>query len=207
MGEFLGGILPENEHQADGETAENMDERGILIPEDSSPIIGARSVYMPSLFYSFENGHVTVLGKFSIQYGPSKTQTNTFWLKTPLGYDGVAGKYSLDESTMTFTSNAFETSAKGNDYKIYTLNSGEFYLLGKSPWANREYVLLPLRPATSEEQALLAKAVSVDDPNYDACIQQMFATVDQYAKSASISAQVLRDMIQKELDIFFKKNI
>lgn len=186
------------------ESVENMDERGILIPAESGPVVNARSAFDPQLFYAFENGRVTVLGKFSIPYGTDKSQKNTFWLKTPLGHDGVAGKYSMDEGTMTFSSNALYCHAKGNDYKVYILNSGEFFLLGKSPWEGHDFVLFALRPANSEEQASLAKAVSADDPNYDAYIQQMFDTADKYAKGDSMLADSLHYMIQQELDLFFK---
>ena len=184
------------------ETCENLDERGILIPEDSTPVVGVRSAYEPRLFYSFENGRVTVYGQFSIQYGPSNIQQNVFWLKTSLGQD--KGKYSVDESTMTFATSAFETSARG-DYKIYILNGEEFHLLGKSPWKDHDFVLLPLRPATSEERASIANAVSADDPNYSAYIQQMFDSADKYAKSCSVSVDPLLYMIQYELDLFFNK--
>lgn len=185
------------------ETCENLDERGVLIPKESTPVIdGGRTAYVPRLYYSFENGRVTVFGKFSIQYGPSNTQQNTFWLKTPLGQD--KGKYSVDENTMTFSTNAFESCARG-DYKIYVLNGEEFFLLGKSPWKDHDYVLLSLRPATSEEQASMVNAVSADDPNYGAYIQQMFDSADKYAKSCSVSVDPLHYMIQYELDLFFGK--
>lgn len=186
------------------ESCENLDERGILIPEDSTPVVGGgRSPYVPKLYYAFENGLVTVFGKFSIQYGPSNIQQNVFWLKTSLGQD--KGKYSVDESTMTFATSAFETSARG-DYKIYILNGEEFHLLGKSPWKDHDFVLLSLRPATSEERASIANAVSADDPNYSAYIQQMFDSADKYAKSCSVSVEPLYHMIQYELDLFFEKS-
>ena len=111
---------------------------------------------------------------------------------------------NMDEGTMTFSSNALYCHAKGNDYKVYILNSGEFFLLGKSPWEGHDFVLFALRPANSEEQASLAKAVSADDPNYDAYIQQMFDTADKYAKGDSMLADSLHYMIQQELDLFFK---